>query len=122
MITEEEYKEYFEVDNVPSNFSRLEYLSIQTIKSIMINSIPASTCPCYEDFKKAVMEQINFYDLNSDLITNESSSGYSLGSYSENSSEKKETIKSIDRLSPIAYEILLNCGLLQISLGGCCYV
>lgn len=121
MITEQDYKNYFGVDTAPSNFSRLEYLSLNTFKSIPINLIPANTNPCYEDFKKAVMEQINFYDINSDLITNEGTSGYTLGSYSESAANKKETSQSIDRLSPMAYEILLNCGLITSSLGGCCY-
>lgn len=121
MITEEEYKKYFGADTAPSNFKRLEYLSLNTIKSIITKDIPKEVCPNYDDFKKALMEQINFYDINSDLITNESTSGYSLGSYSESTSNKKETSKSIDRLSPMTYEILLNCGLLESMIGGCYY-
>lgn len=120
MVTEQDYEEYFGVDTAPSNFSRLEFLSLNTIKSNITKSVPKESCLCYEDFKKALLEQINFYDINSDLITNESTSGYTLGSYSESASNKKETSKSIDRLSPAAYEILLNCGLLESSLGGCC--
>ena len=119
MITEEEYEEYFGVNTAPSNFSRLEFLSLNTIKSIITRPIPEKSCSCYENFKKAVLEQINYYDLNSDLITNAVSGGYTLGSYSESASES-ETSKSLDRLSPVAYEILLNCGLLQSQLGGCC--
>lgn len=119
MITEEEYKEYFGVDTAPSNLVRLEFVSLNTIKSLITRPIPSESCSCYDDFKKAVMEQINYYDLNSDLLNSSKTSGYSLGSYSEDASEN-ETSNSIDRLSPIAYEILLNCGLLQSSLGGCC--
>ncbi len=120
MITEQDYKNYFGVDTAPSNFSRLQFLSLNTIKSIITKPVPTSTCPCYEDFKKAVLEQINYYDFNSDLLDSTKTSGYTLGSYSESASES-ETSKSIDRLSPVAYEILLNCGLLQSQLGGCCY-
>lgn len=120
MVTEQDYKNYFGVDTAPSNFSRLQFLSFNTIKSIITKSIPKDDCPCYEDFKKAIMEQINYYDLNSDLITNTTTGGYTLGSYSESASNKNETSKSIERLSPAAYEILLNCGLLQSQLGGCC--
>lgn len=118
MVTEKDYEKYFG-QTAPSNFSRLKFLSLNTIKSIMTKPIPASTCLCYEDFKKAVMEQINYYDLNVDLLSSMKTSGYTLGSYSESAGES-ETSKSIDRLSPVAYEILLNCGLLQSQLGGCC--
>ena len=118
MVTKEYYEEYFG-QPAPSNFSRLEFLSLNTIKSIITRPIPASNCPYYEDFKKAILEQINYYDFNSDLLDSTKTSGYTLGSYSESASES-ETSKSIDRLSPVAYEILLNCGLLQSQLGGCC--
>ena len=121
MITEKDYKDYFEVENVPSNFSRLEFLSLHTIKSVITRNVPTDKCPFYNDFKKALMEQINFYDINRDLITNETTSGYTLGSYSESASNKVSTSSSIDRLSPMTYEILLNIGLLQSPIGGCCY-
>lgn len=122
MVTEKEYTVYFGTNTVPSSFARLQYLSLNTIKSVITKPVPKSNCPCYEDFKMALMEQMNFYDLNSDLITNESTGGYTLGSYSESASNAKETTQSIDRLSPVAYDILLNCGLIQSPLGGCCYV
>lgn len=121
MVNILEYKKYFGASTAPQNFERLKYLSLNTIKSNIAKSVPTESCPCYEDFKKALLEQINFYDINSDLIINESTDGYTLGSYSESASNKRETFKSIDRLSPMAYEILLNCGLIQSSLGGCCY-
>ena len=119
MVTKEEYEEYFG-QSAPSNFSRLEFISLNTIKSIIIKPIPNIFCPCYEDFKKAVMEQINYYVLNSDLITSSSSGSYTLGSYSEGGTSEIKTSQSISRLSPVAYEILLNCGLLESQLGGCC--
>lgn len=120
MVTEQDYKIYFGVDTVPSNFLRLEFISLNTLKSIIIKPVPKKSCPCYEDFKKAVLEQINFYDFNSDLITDSSSSSYTLGSYSEGGSDSNEASNSMSRVSPVAYEILLNCGLLQSQLGGCC--
>lgn len=120
MITEQDYKNYFGVDTAPSNFSRLEFLSLNTIKSIITKPIPNILCPCYDDFKKAIMEQINYYDLNSDLITSSPSGSYTLGSYSEGGTSEIKISQSISRLSPVAYEILLNCGLLQSQLGGCC--
>lgn len=119
MVTKEDYEEYFG-QTAPSNFSRLEFISLNTLKSIITKPVPNILCPCYEGFKKAILEQINFYEFNSDLITNSSSSSYTLGSYSEGGNSGIETSKSISRLSPVAYEILLNCGLLQSQLGGCC--
>lgn len=119
MVTKEDYEKYFG-QTAPSNFLRLEFISLNTIKSIITKPVPKETCPCYDDFKKAVLEQINFYEFNSDLITDSLSSSYTLGSYSEGGNSEIETSKSISRLSPVAYEILLNCGLLQSQLGGCC--
>ena len=118
MVTKAEYEEYFG-QTAPSNFSRLEFLSLNTIKSIITRPIPKKDCPCYEKFKKAILEQIHYYDFNSDLLDSTASGGYTLGGYSE-SATNTETSQSINRLSPVAYEILLNCGLLQSSLGGCC--
>ena len=119
MVTKEEYEEYFG-QSAPSNFSRLEFISLNTLKAIVTKPVPKETCPCYEDFKKAILEQINFYEFNSDLITDSSSGSYTLGSYSEGGTGTNETSNSMSRISPVAYEILLNCGLLQSQLGGCC--
>ena len=119
MITKEDYEEYFG-ETAPSNFSRLEFISLNTIKSVITRPVPKEACPCYEDFKKAILEQIKFYDFNSDLITDSSSGSYTLGSYSEGGSSSNDSSNSMSRISPAAYEILLNCGLLQSQLGGCC--
>ena len=119
MVTKEEYQEYFG-QTAPSNFSRLEFISLNIIKSVITRPVPKENCPCYKEFKKAILEQINYYELNSDLLTDSSSGSYTLGSYSEGGSSTNETSNSISRLSPVAYEILLNCGLLQSQLGGCC--
>lgn len=120
MINEQEYKEYLGVDTAPSNFDRLLYLSIQELRSIMVVNVPTSNDLTYEDFKKAVMEQISFFDINGDLVDSVSGSGASLGSYHEGSnSNENNNSKSINRISPMAYDILLNAGLLYPGLGRC---
>ena len=120
MVNAGDYQKYFG-QSAPSDFCRLEFISLNTLKSIITKPIPKETCSCYEDFKKAILEQINFYEFNSDLITDSSSGSYTLGSYSEGGTGTNETSNSITRVSPVAYEILLNCGLLQNQLGGCYY-
>ena len=120
MVNTGDYQKYFG-QSAPSDFCRLEFISLNTIKSVITRPVPKENCPCYEDFKKAILEQINFYEFNSDLITDSSSGSYSLGSYSEGGTGVNETSNSMNRVSPVAYEILLNCGLLQSQLGGCYY-
>mgnify|MGYP003294991145 CR=1 FL=1 len=120
MITQEEYAIYLGVNTAPQNFKRLEYLALNELKSIMVENIPTANDLVYNDFKRAVMEQINYFDLNSDLIDSNGSSGYTLGSYSEGSSNQKDNFKSVSRISPVAYDILLNCGLLYCGLNGRC--
>lgn len=119
MITIVDYTDYIG-QTAPSNLNRLEFISLSTIKSIITKPIPDEESPFYEDFKKALMEQIRYYDLNQDLLESTGTGGYTLGSYSESANSKNETSKSIDRISPITYEILLNCGLIESPLGGCC--
>ena len=118
MITKQEYASYFGV-TAPDNFERLEYLAIQELRSIMIVNVPTSAELIYNDFKKAVMEEINYLNINSDLIDSNGAGGYSLGSYHEGGSSQNDNSKSINRISPIAYDILLNAGLLYSGLGGC---
>ena len=122
MVNAGDYQKYFG-QSAPSDFCKLESISLSTIKSVITRSIPKETCPCFKEFKEAILEQIGFYEENPDLITSTSSTSgrYTLGSYSESASNNNETSKSIDRLSPIAYDKLLNCGLLQSQLGGCYY-
>lgn len=120
MITEKEYKTYLGVSTAPSNLKRLEYLALNELKSIMPGNIPTTEDLVYNDFKKALMEQMNYLDLNSDLIDSNGSSGYTLGSYSEGASSENKNSKSINRISPMAYDILLNCGLLYSGLKGWC--
>lgn len=120
MITKEEYQKYLGVDTAPSNLERLEYISLNELKSIMVQNIPVSTDLCYKDFKKVLMEQMNYFVENPELIKSAGTSGYTLGSYSENSSnQNNDNSKSINRISPVAYDILLNCGLLACGLGRC---
>ena len=122
MITEIEYKRYFGVNTIPKKFERLKYISRKEFLSIPINYIPNEKDDCYKDYQKALMEQINYFELNSDLLSNSSSGGYTLGSYSESGSNGEETnSKSISRISPIAYDILIGCGLLYSGIGVCKY-
>lgn len=117
-ITNEEYKKYLGVD-APLNFERLLFLSIKTLDNVMINGRPSADSLCYEDYKKALMEQINYFDENPSLLVNESSEGHTLGKYSESGNDGGKTNESIKRLSPMAYDILLACGLAYQGLGGC---
>lgn len=120
MVTQEEYLKYIGGTTAPSNFNRLEYLALNELKSIMVDNIPTQKELNYNEFLKAIMEQIYYFDINSDLIASVGSGSYTLGSYSENNSSQNETIKSIKRISPVAYDILLNCGLLYSGLKGRC--
>lgn len=119
MITQEEYQKYIGVSTAPSNLKRLEYLALNELKSIMVGNIPKDDDLVYDDFIMALMEQINYFDMNSDLIDSSGSGSYTLGSYSEGSSSQNNISKSINRISPVAYDILLNCGLLYCGLGRC---
>lgn len=118
MITRLDYESYFGA-TAPNNLKRLEYLAIQELRSVMTVNVPTSDELTYNDFKKAVMEEINYLNINSDLLDSSSAGGYSLGSYHEGSSSQNDNSKSINRISPIAYDILLNAGLLYSGLGGC---
>ena len=121
MIDEIEYQQYLGVDTTPSNFKRIEFISLNELKSVMAKSVPTQDDLEYNDFKKALIEQMNYFVQNPDLIDSNGSGGYTLGSYSESSSSKTEVSKSIDRISPMAYDILLNIGLIYSGLGGCYY-
>jgi len=115
MITEAMYKTYFGVTTAPTNIVRLDFLSQEAFKNIMSCDFPAETDTNYESFTNALLEQIKFFDENGDLMS-VSGSGYSLGKYSEGSSEKVVTNESIKRISPLAYMILLNLGYLYVGL------
>lgn len=119
MIEKLEYKQYFGVSTTPSNFKRLEQISIHLFNSIPITEIPNKDDLRYNTFKEALMEQMNYYDMNSDLLDSNGAGGYSLGSYHEGSSNQNKNSKSIDRLSPVAYDILLSSGLIYSGLGRC---
>ena len=119
MIIQKDYNLYFGAA-APSDLKRLEYLALNELKSIMVENIPTINDLVYNDFKKALMEQINYLDSNPDLVDSTGSGGYTLGSYSEGGSNKSESNKSISRISPVAYDILLNCGLLYSGLKGRC--
>lgn len=119
MITQKEYEAYFGANTAPNNFERLGFISLNELRAIIVQNIPVETDFVYKDFKRAIMEQMNYFVENPELIDSTGTSGYTLGSYSENSSNQNyDNSKSIKRISPVAYDILLNCGLLYCGLGG----
>src|SRR5574344_3081534 len=111
MITADDYKDYFGVSTAPTNLTRLEFLALEEIKSIMACDIPASTDDNYDTFLKALMEQINYFDLNNDLISYSELGGASLGKFNEGSAIDN-TMANKTKISPMAYKILLNLGYL----------
>jgi hypothetical protein len=111
MITETAYKAYFGVSTAPTNLTRLEFLALEEIKSIMTCDIPASTDDNYDTFLKALMEQINYFDLNNDLISYSQLGGASLGKFNEGSATDNSGANK-SRISPMTYKILLNLGYL----------
>ncbi len=119
MITKEKYKSYFGVDTAPTNLERLEYLSINILRSVMTANILQKKDLIDKEFQKAIMEQIHYLDLNDDLIDYAGTGSYTLGSYSEGiSNQNNDNSKSLNLISPVAHDILLNCGLLYCGLGG----
>jgi len=115
MITADDYKDYFGVSTAPINLTRLEFISLEEIKSIMTCDIPASTDDNYDTFLKALMEQINYFDLNDDLISYSQLGGASLGKFNEGSAIDN-TVANKPRISPMAYKILLNLGYLYAGM------
>ncbi len=115
MITETAYKTYFGVSTAPTNLERLEFISLEEIKSIMTCDIPASTDDNYDTFIKALMEQINYFDLNDDLISYSQLGGASLGKFNEGSAIDN-TVVNKPKMSPMAYKILLNLGYLYVGI------
>jgi hypothetical protein len=125
MITEERYIEYFGVDTAPTSFIRLENLALETIKSIITSDIPTAPLDLqaestsYTSFCNALMEQMHYFDNNSDLMESVITfgGGFSLGKFSEGSSQVKiGTNETIKRISPNTYTILLNLGLLYVGM------
>jgi len=107
MITADDYKDYFGVSTAPINLTRLEFISLEEIKSIMTCDIPASTDDNYDKFLKALMEQINYFDVNPELLIYLTTGGASLGKFNEGTNQ--ENRKSKDQIiSPLTYKILLN--------------
>lgn len=117
MINKKEYQECIGVP-APSNLNRLEFLALNELRTIMVENVPSSNDILYGTFKKALMEQINYFNMNSDLIDSSSSGSYSLGSYSEGGSSQNNNLDNKNRISPAAYDILLSNGLLYCGLGG----
>src|SRR5574344_1412728 len=113
MITESAYETYFGVSTAPTNLTRLEFLALEEIKSIMTCDIPASTDTNYNTFLKALMEQINYFDENPDLVVYLTTGGASLGKYNEGGAIDN-TVANSPKISPMAYKILLNLGYLYV--------
>ena len=112
MITADDYKDYFGVSTAPTNLERLEFISLEEIKSIMTCDIPASTDDNYDTFLKALMEQINYFDVNPELLIYLETGGASLGKFNEGTNQ--ENRKSKDQIiSPLTYKILLNLSYLK---------
>ena len=112
MITADDYKDYFGVSTAPTNLERLEFISLEEIKSIMTCDIPTSTDDNYDTFLKALMEQINYFDVNPELLIYLTTGGASLGKFNEGTNQ--ENRKSKDQIiSPLTYKILLNLGYLK---------
>jgi hypothetical protein len=113
MITTELYEEYFGVNTAPEDLTRLEYLSLQEIKKLITKEIPDQDNEIYEDFQKALLEQIKFFYDNDEVLTM-SGAGYSLGKFKEGSVDIQY---NQTRISPMTYAILLNIGMLYVGLG-----
>ena len=112
MITADDYKDYFGVSTAPTNLERLEFISLEEIKSIMTCDIPTSTDDNYDTFLKALMEQINYFDVNPELLIYLTTGGASLGKFNEGTNQ--ENRKSKDQIiSPLTYKILLNLSYLK---------
>jgi len=115
MITETAYKTYFGVSTAPTNLDRLEFISLEEIKSIMTCDIPESTDDNYDTFLKALMEQINYFDVNPELLIYLTTGGASLGKFNEGTNQ--ENRKSKDQIiSPLTYKILLDLGYLYAGM------
>lgn len=115
MITADDYKDYFGVSTAPTNLDRLEFISLEEIKSIMTCDIPESTDDNYDTFLKALMEQINYFDVNPELLIYLTTGGASLGKFNEGTNQ--ENRKSKDQIiSPLTYKILLNLGYLYAGM------
>jgi hypothetical protein len=112
MITEELYEEYFGVNTAPESLERLEYLALQEIKKMITEDIPTDEDEIYEDFLKALMEQIKFYYENEEVLTM-GGTGYTLGKFQEGNANVQY---NQSRISPMTYAILLNIGLLYVGL------
>lgn len=117
MITKEDYINYFGVEDAPKNIKRLELMALNELKAIMVNNIPQKDDLNYLNFKYALLEEIEYLNINEHLISSNGSGNYTLGSYSESSSnEVNKTNETISRISPISYDMLLNSGLLYCGI------
>jgi hypothetical protein len=112
MEIKEEYEAYFGVDSAPEDIERLKFLSEELIKSMITAPVPTESDYGYANYKKAVLEQINFFDTNRELLESMSDGNYTIGKFSMNTNEKSDINEQWKRISPNTYSILLNIGLL----------
>jgi hypothetical protein len=110
----EDYKEYFGVDTAPTNFDRLLFIAGEQFKNVITQPIPTVDDACFENYNKALFEQINYLDENPELLSF-SGNGNTLGKFKEGTSQAQMKIND-NRLSPTAYSILLNCNLLYVGV------
>ena len=129
-LTEQEYADYFGIDltEVPSDFVRLELLSISLFNSIFPN-IPQNpeeslSETCYGFYKFAIAEQIMWLDTNPDSKEGVSSitNSFSIGRYSATQSDQFSSDELYKRLSTNAYTFLDQCGLTYSGLGTSCTI
>lgn len=110
----EKFANYFGVP-APQNIERLLYLAKQEILANVTGQIPDEEADNYNDYEKALLEQVKFFDENSDLLDS-LGQGFSLGKYREGESS---VMLNGNRLSPMTYKILLNMGLLYSGVDLC---
>ena len=129
-LDEQDYADYFGIDiaEVPSDYTRLELLSVSLFSSIFPN-IPQNvesdlSESCFAYYKYALAEQINWFNENEDVKDGVSSivNSFNIGRYSENKGEQFTSDQLLKRLSTNAYSFLNQCGLTYTGLGNNCTI
>ena len=132
-ITPNDYCDFFDILEAPSDFNYLLMLSVDIINGNLLNNninINSKTRIEWEFIKKAILEQIKFINNNSALfgidnnkITNSNHDNIKIGhvtlSKSSNSNGNQKDIfmnKKTLQLSPITYQNLLYIGYLYRGL------
>lgn len=118
-MTTDDYLSYFGVE-APSNFDRLKYISTMLFNQASPQPIPEEDDLEYEDFTKALLEQIKYLDDNPDLAESMryDDGGESLGKYSEGGKTMVSVSDTRKRISPNAFMILDAIGYLYQGVCG----